>query len=181
MADDEEIPTEPDEEFEEVEEEADIDPAELDEDALEEEALEEDDEFVALDEDFVAADDEEDEDDTSGPVRRSVPAGEDEDEDDDIIAPDDVEADLDTILKDRLVAADDEDGAPHRVGLEPRDRDRDGRAQEGDEKKRHGKLFLHSATPGDTTRHHCWRSSGPGGIWSRGERASTGEGGFALF
>ena len=33
----------------------------------------------------------------------------DEDEDDDIIAPDDVEADLDTILKDRLVAADDED------------------------------------------------------------------------
>jgi len=111
MADDEEIPTEPDEEFEEVEEEADIDPAELDEDALEEDALEEDDEFVALDEDFVAADedDEEEEDDTSGPVRRSVPAGEEEDEDDDIIAPDDVEADLDTILKDRLVAADDDD------------------------------------------------------------------------
>jgi len=106
MMADEEIPTEPDEEFEEVEEEADIDPADLDEDALEE-----DDEFVALDDDFVAADDdeEEDEDDTSGPVRHSVPTGEEEDEDDDIIAPDDVEADLDTILKDRLVAADDDD------------------------------------------------------------------------
>ena len=97
MADDEEITTEPEEEFEEVDEEADIDPAELDEDELDEDVLEADDEFVPLD------------DDTSGPVRRSVPAGEDEDEDDDIIAPDDVEADLDTILKDRLVAADDDD------------------------------------------------------------------------
>ena len=106
MADDEEITTEPEEEFEEVDEEADIDPAELDEDELDEDVLEADDEFVPLDDDFVAA---EDDDDTSGPVRRSVPAGEDEDEDDDIIAPDDVEADLDTILKDRLVAADDDD------------------------------------------------------------------------
>ena len=110
MADDEEITTEPDEEFEEVEEEADIDPAELDEDELDEDVLEADDDFVALDDDFVAAeDDDEDDDETSGPVRRSVPTGEDEDEDDDIIAPDDVEADLDTILKDRLVAADDDD------------------------------------------------------------------------
>lgn len=111
MADDEEIPTQPDAEFEEVAEEADVEPAELDEDSLEDDSLEEDDEFVALDEDFVAADEDEDEDedDTSGPVRRSVPTGEDEDDDDDIIAPDDVEADLDTILKDRLVAADDDD------------------------------------------------------------------------
>ena len=45
---------------------------------------------------------------TSGPVRRAVTT-EDEDEDDDMLAPDDVEADLDTILKDRMVAADDED------------------------------------------------------------------------
>ena len=36
------------------------------------------------------------------------------DEDDDILAPDDVEADLDTILKDRLVAADDEGGRGRR-------------------------------------------------------------------
>ena len=109
MADDEEITTEPEEEFEEVDEDADIDPAELCEDELDEDVLEADDEFVPLDDDFVAAEDDEDDDDTSGPVRRSVPAGEDEDEDDDIIAPDDVEADLDTILKDRLVAADDDD------------------------------------------------------------------------
>jgi hypothetical protein len=107
--DDDEMTIEPEEEFEEVADDAEIDPAELDEDALDEDALEEDDDFVALDDDFVATDDEdEDEDDTSGPVRRSV-TSEDEDEDDDIIAPDDVEADLDTILKDRLVAADDED------------------------------------------------------------------------
>jgi len=107
MADDEEMTTEPEEEFEETEE-VDVDPAELDEDELDEDVLEED-EFVALDEDFVAAvDEDEDDDDTSGPVRRAVPADEDDD-DDDIIAPDDVEADLDTILKDRLVAADDED------------------------------------------------------------------------
>jgi len=110
--DDEEMTIEPEEEFEETAEDADveIDPAELDEDALDEDALEEDDDFVALDDDFVATEDEDEDedDDTSGPVRRSVTA-EDEDEDDDIIAPDDVEADLDTILKDRLVAADDED------------------------------------------------------------------------
>lgn len=107
---DEDIPTEPDEEFEEVEEEADIDPAEIDEDEIDEDVLVDEDEFVALDDDFVAADEEEEEeDDTSGPVRRSVPAGEEEDDEDDIVAPDEVEADLDTILKDRLVAADDED------------------------------------------------------------------------
>lgn len=110
MADDEEITSEPDEEFEEVEEEADIDPAELDEDELDEDVLEADDDFVALDDDFVAAeDDDEDDDETSGPVRRSVPTGEDEDEDDDIIAPDDVEADLDTILKGKIASEDDLD------------------------------------------------------------------------
>jgi hypothetical protein len=42
-------------------------------------------------------------------VRRSVPTGEDEDEDDDIIAPDDVEADLDTILKGKIASEDDLD------------------------------------------------------------------------
>ena len=43
-----------------------------------------------------------------------------DDDDDDIIAPDDVEADLDTILKDRLVAADDEGGEDEEE--EPEDR-----------------------------------------------------------
>jgi hypothetical protein len=50
-----------------------------------------------------------------------VPVSPDEeDDDDDIIAPDDVEADLDTILKDRLVAADDEGGEDEEE--EPEDR-----------------------------------------------------------
>jgi hypothetical protein len=110
--DDDEITMEPEEEFEP--EEAEIDPAELDEDELDDELLVEEDELVDPDDDFVAVEeDEEEEDDTSGPVRRSVvkdkDKDEEEDEDDDMLAPDDVEADLDTILKDRLVAAEDED------------------------------------------------------------------------
>jgi hypothetical protein len=107
MADDE--ITEPDEEFE-VDEEADIveiDPEELDEDELDEDVLVADDVF-ADDDDILVVEEEDEEDDTSGPVRRSVTA-EDDDDDDDIVAPDDVEADLDTILKDRLVAEQDED------------------------------------------------------------------------
>jgi hypothetical protein len=90
MADDDEM-MEPDEDLE-LEEDAegpDLDEAELE----------------VADEDF---EDDDDSDTTkSGPVRRSI-ASEDEDDDDDMIAPDDVEADLDTILKDRLVAAEDE-------------------------------------------------------------------------
>ena len=84
----------------------DVDPDELDEEGL---AVEPDefggDEFTETAVEDEAEEDEEDED-TDGPARRSVPATEEED-DDDILAPDDVEADLDTILKDRLVAADD--------------------------------------------------------------------------
>ena len=38
-------------------------------------------------------------------VGPTAPAGEDEDDDEDMLTPDDVEADLDTILKDRLVTA----------------------------------------------------------------------------
>jgi hypothetical protein len=108
MADDEEVSA-PDEEFEE--ETDDEEPAELTDEDLDEEALVEDDEFGEIDDPFDADADadveDEDEAETEGPVRKSVSAEEDDD-DDDIIAPDDVEADLDTILKDRLVAADDE-------------------------------------------------------------------------
>ncbi|MBI4884227.1 MAG: hypothetical protein HY826_09255 [Actinobacteria bacterium] len=109
--------TEPEVEFEPIVEEpdedndaeAELDPGELDEDALEEDVLVEDDDFVALDDEFeVLEEDEEEEDDVDGPVRRSVTT-DDEDDDDETPAPDDVEADLDTILKDRLVATDDED------------------------------------------------------------------------
>ena len=109
MAEDDEI-MEPDEELDPEDEVEELEGPELDEAELEED-LEEDATFEVLeDDDFVEADEEADEDEddaTSGPVRRSVSA-EDEDEDDDMLAPDDVEADLDTILKDRLVATEDE-------------------------------------------------------------------------
>ena len=120
MADDEEV-IGPDEDFEEEAEEEE--PAELTDEDLDEEALVEDDEFGEIEDPFDAdADvDVEDDDDaeTEGPVRKSVTTEEDDD-DDDIIAPDDVEADLDTILKDRLVAADDEGGEDEED--EPEDR-----------------------------------------------------------
>ena len=114
MADDEEVVVDGADEFDEELE--DEEPAELSDEDLDEEALAEADDFGEIDDPFdadvdVDVDvDEEDEEDAEGegPVRKSV--SEEEDDDDDIIAPDDVEADLDTILKDRLVAAD-EDGA----------------------------------------------------------------------
>lgn len=110
--DDDDITIEPVDDFEETEEE-EVDPVELDEDELDDEidVIGEDDDLLVADDDFVAVDEEEEEeDDTSGPVRRSVAVvAEDEDEDEDMVAPDDVEADLDTILKDRLVAEQDED------------------------------------------------------------------------
>lgn len=108
MADDKKV--EPENEFEEAEEaeEPELEPGELDEDELDEDVLEADEEFGAIDDDDFPADEEEDEEeDSTGPVRRSV--SEDEDEDEEMIAPDDVEADLDTILKDRLVTTDEED------------------------------------------------------------------------
>ena len=107
-ADDDEM-MEPDEEIElddDVEAEPDLDVAELDEDELEGELEEPDEEFGA-DDDLELVDEDDEDSVKAGPVRRSL-ASEDEDDDDDMIAPDDVEADLDTILKDRLVAADEE-------------------------------------------------------------------------
>ena len=119
MADDDEV-VGPNDEFEEETEE-EQEPAELTDEDLDEEALVEDDEFGEIDDPFDAdADvDEEEETEKEGPVRKSV-ATEEDDDDDDIIAPDDVEADLDTILKDRLVAADDEGGEDE--DEEPEDR-----------------------------------------------------------
>ena len=58
---------------------------------------------AALETDDVVEDEEEEEEEAP---RRPVTA-EDEEDDEDIVDPDDVEADLDTILKDRLVAAED--------------------------------------------------------------------------
>ena len=108
MADDDEILEDADDEFDGgVEDE----PVELDDEEIDVEAIEgdADEAFGIEDDDETFADEEEDEadEDTAGPVRRSTTSDED-DEDDDLITPDDVEADLDTILKDRLGAADEE-------------------------------------------------------------------------
>ena len=78
----------------------DVDPEDLDDEV---DPILEDDDFVVAEETFEDDDDEVDE--ATPAARRS--AGIDEDDDDDMTTPDDVEADLDTILKDRLVAADD--------------------------------------------------------------------------
>ncbi|WP_419928724.1 hypothetical protein [Candidatus Poriferisocius sp.] len=94
----------PDEEFEEgdIDELGDEIGDDLDEefnDVLEDGDLDED-----LDEEI----EEEEEDGNNGPVRNAA-MSEDEDSDGEDIDPDNVEADLDTILKDRLAAGDDED------------------------------------------------------------------------
>ena len=104
---DEELdPIDADEEISEeeiAEDEVDIDP-EIDPEDLDED-LEEDEFAEADDEGFVEADDFDDEaEEEVVPVARR---GADDEDDDDLTTPDDVEADLDTILKDRLVAADD--------------------------------------------------------------------------
>lgn len=111
MADDDdelhdEIPVEPEDDFEpDIVE--DLDPEELDEDDLVV-----DDEFAADDDEFAADDDDVEEvDDLADTPRRPAPVvakdSEEDDDDEDMLTPDDVEADLDTILKDRLVANDD--------------------------------------------------------------------------
>jgi hypothetical protein len=56
-------------------------------------------------------------------VEEPAPAkkkGEEDEEDDDELDPDDVEADLDAILKDRIAAADDDDEEDEEVVPEPR-------------------------------------------------------------
>jgi len=114
MADEEIVEVEDLEEgLEEVEEE--LDEADIDVEDLDEDVLEEDDEFAGLSDDDEIADledeDEEADDEAETPAGGRRPAAavvEDEDEDEDLVTPDDVEADLDTILKDRMVAADDE-------------------------------------------------------------------------
>lgn len=109
MADeDENVEPEFVEEVEEVEEfDAEPDEAELDPEALEDEDFVVDEEDTFGTDDVIEDEDDEDETETAAEstARRTASADEDDD-DDDMITPDDVEADLDTILKDRLVTAD---------------------------------------------------------------------------
>lgn len=66
------------------------------------------------DDDVVADEEEEDDDDEAEAVpktraKKRATGDEEEDEDDDLLSPDDVEADLDRILKDRMVTVEEED------------------------------------------------------------------------
>ena len=105
-----------DAEFEAEAEVPDLDEIDVDEVDLEgpdEEVFEEDDETFTADDDAevdVVEDDEDDDDDAETTARTRKRKGEeDDDEDEDMLAPDDVEADLDRILKDRMVTSEDED------------------------------------------------------------------------
>jgi hypothetical protein len=105
MADDEQAPAQQDDFSDDVEGEPEDLAVEPLEDELDEEGefdpdLDED---AALETDDVVEDEEEEEE--EAPRRPVTP--EDEEDDEDLVDPDDVEADLDTILKDRLVAAED--------------------------------------------------------------------------
>lgn len=92
-----------------------IEPEEIDEELeIEDDALDLDEDFeeTSLDlDDDAAVEGDDDESDVGTTVVRK--AGDDDEDDEDMLAPDDVEADLDTILKDRLasedVAAEDEE------------------------------------------------------------------------
>ena len=121
MADDDEMTDEMDEDVEaEPEEAGEFDADVAGPEDLEDAEIDEED-FVADgdDDDFDAAEDEEEEEEDTPPevpARRT--ASEEDDDDEDLLTADDVEADLDTILKDRLVSAeeaageDDEDEEP---------------------------------------------------------------------
>jgi hypothetical protein len=93
------------EDFEEIEEPDDPDVVDLE--ALEDEDVLEDDLDSELQDDLVV--DEEVEEVESPVVVVVADEDEEEDDDEDVIDPDDVEAGLDVILKDRLVAIDEED------------------------------------------------------------------------
>jgi hypothetical protein len=90
-----------DEEFEEVDLEEVLAAEDLEDDVLDDDlgaAVEGDEEVVLVDED-------EDDEEEAGAVAKR----DDDDDDEDEVDPDDVEADLDAILKDRIAAADDDD------------------------------------------------------------------------
>jgi hypothetical protein len=89
----------------------DLDEEEIDEDALDVEDLEgEEDLDEVLDDEIVVEDpivEGEEVEAVVAPTKRKKAAAAEEDDDEEELDPDDVEADLDTILKDRIAAADD--------------------------------------------------------------------------
>jgi hypothetical protein len=107
MADDDVI----DDDFEEgIEADLDVDVDELDEDDLEAVVVDDDEVLPVDDEVVLVADPAIEIDDEPAPRGRKKAVGDDEvEEDDEVADPDDVEADLDAILKVRIAAADDEE------------------------------------------------------------------------
>jgi hypothetical protein len=101
MADDE-----LDEEFDPEAIEEDIDEDALEDDPLETELEDDDTLTVVVEEDAVVVEEEEV---VEEPAARTKKRREDDEEDDDELDPDDVEADLDTILKDRIAAIEEDD------------------------------------------------------------------------
>ncbi len=99
------------EEFDEEEIDVDLEGEDLEGDLVED--LEE----VLVD---VVVEDEEDEEAAADAALAARPKREDEDDEEEDLNPDDVEADLDAILKDRIAAADDEEEEDEEVVPEPR-------------------------------------------------------------
>ncbi|MEO7555882.1 MAG: hypothetical protein ABIV94_04675 [Acidimicrobiales bacterium] len=124
MADPEDDLLEVDEAEPELDEEVDLDDAELDEDDIVVEALVVDDDDIVVVDDDAEADDDEDDDTAAAAKARPAKAGEEDSDEDDLEEedPDDVEADLDTILKDRIAAADDEEEEDEDVPVDTEDR-----------------------------------------------------------
>jgi hypothetical protein len=114
MADDDEMTDEMDEAVEaEPDEAAEFDAEVVDPEDLEEADIEEEDfEAAGDDDDFDGAEDEDEDEEEEkakdAPARRT--ATDEDDDDEDLLTADDVEADLDTILKDRLVSAEEAAG-----------------------------------------------------------------------
>ncbi len=109
MADDD-LDEDLDNDLEEEPSDDELDEDEIDEDAIEADAIDGDDLLPGA-EDEELVDDEEDEDEPA-PVKADRPkaaSDDDEEDDDDEADPDDVEEDLDTILKDRIAAGTDEE------------------------------------------------------------------------
>jgi hypothetical protein len=102
---------------EEETDEVEPDVEDLDDDVIDEPDVDVDDDDAVVEEE---AEEDEDDDDTEPVAKRTKKrAEEDDDEDDDLLSPDDVEADLDRILKDRMVTVDEDEDEDE---VEPEDR-----------------------------------------------------------
>ncbi|MFN8038080.1 MAG: hypothetical protein U0Q07_02620 [Acidimicrobiales bacterium] len=94
--------------FEEELDEEELDEEVLDDELADDDLVEGDEGFVAEGGDDVVVEDEDEEEAAAEPVARRKKGDDEAEEDEDEFDPDDVEADLDTILKDRIAASEDE-------------------------------------------------------------------------